>query len=179
MFLAPCHVRIPFYMTIFDDIKAKLDIVTLVSQYVQLKKAGRNFKGLCPFHSEKTPSFMVSPDKQIAYCFGCHKGGDVFKFTEDLENLDIHEAIEFLADKAGIDVSKYDARVDNEKYKVKKEQKEILQDVCSYSARFYEIQLWETEDGKKVLEYLRKRGLTDETIKSFQLGFAPDSYDKT
>lgn len=168
-----------FGMTIFDDIKAKLDIVTLVSQYVQLKKAGRNFKGLCPFHNEKTPSFMVSPEKQIAYCFGCHKGGDVFKFTEELENLDTHETVELLADKAGIDTSKYDTRVNPESYKVKKEQKEILQDVCSVSADFYESQLFDTDDGRKVLEYLRKRGLKDETIREFRLGFAPDSYEKT
>lgn len=166
-------------MNIFDDIKAKIDIVTLVSQYVQLKKAGRNLRGLCPFHNEKTPSFMVSPEKQIAYCFGCHKGGDVLKFTQELENLDMHETVELLADKAGIDTSKYDTRVNPESYKVKKEQKEILQDVCSVSADFYESQLFDTDDGRKVLEYLRKRGLKDETIREFRLGFAPDSYEAT
>lgn len=166
-------------MTIFDDIKAKLDIVTLVSQYVQLKKAGRNFKGLCPFHNEKTPSFMVSADKQIAYCFGCHKGGDVFKFTQELENLDTRETVELLADKAGIDVSKYDTRISSGQNKIKKEQKELLHDVCRYSADFYEDQLWNTDDGNKVLEYLRKRELDDRMIREFRLGFAPDSYDKT
>ncbi|MDP4008447.1 MAG: DNA primase [Candidatus Peregrinibacteria bacterium] len=166
-------------MTVFDDIKAKLDIVTLVSQYVQLKKAGRNFKGLCPFHNEATPSFMVSPEKQIAYCFGCHKGGDVFKFTQELENLDTHEVVELLADKAGIDVSKYNTKTSGAEYKVRKEQKEILQDVCEFSVKFYEEQLWNTPDGVKVLSYLRGRGILDETIKEFRLGLAPDSYDKT
>jgi len=169
-------------MGIFDDIKAKLDIVQVVSQYVKLKKAGRNFKGLCPFHNEQTPSFMVSPEKQIAYCFGCHKGGDVFKFTAEVEGLDTHEVVEFLADKAGVDTSKYDTRrtkVSPEKRAERKQQKERVQDVCASCANFYEKQLWETDSGEKVLNYLRGRGLTDETIKEFQIGFAPDSYEAT
>lgn len=166
-------------MTIFEDIKAKLDIVQVVSQYVKLKKAGRNFKGLCPFHNEKTPSFMVSPEKQIAYCFGCHKGGDVFRFTQEVENLDTHEVVEFLADKAGVDTAKYDTRVSSEQRKVQKEKKELVKEVCENCTTFYEEQLWNTDKGKKVLEYLRGRDLTDKTIKEFQIGFSPDSYEET
>ncbi len=170
-------------MSVFDDIKARTDIVQLVSQYVKLKKAGRNFKGLCPFHNEKTPSFMVSPEKQIAYCFGCHKGGDVFKFTELVEKMDVHEVVEFLAEKAGVDTSKYDTGriggMSSEQRAQRKEKKELVRDVCTHCAKFYEAQMWDTADGQKVLNYLRDRGLTDETIKQFQIGFSPDSYEAT
>ncbi|MBT6068821.1 DNA primase [Candidatus Peregrinibacteria bacterium] len=170
-------------MTIFEDIKAKTDIVQLVGQYVKLKKAGRNFKGLCPFHNEKTPSFMVSPEKQIAYCFGCHKGGDIFKFTELTENMDMHEAVELLAEKAGVDTTKYDTGkiggMSSEKRAERKEEKELVREICTHCASFYEAQLWEKGDGQKVLEYLRGRGVKDEIIKDFQIGFAPDSYERT
>src|SRR3989338_294105 len=92
-----------------DDIKSRLSIEDVVSQYVQLKKNGRNFKGLCPFHSEKTPSFIVSPEKQICHCFGCNKGGDIFVFIQELEGISFVEALEVLADRAGLkpDHSKY------------------------------------------------------------------------
>lgn len=158
---------------IFDDIKARVDIVQLVSGYTALKKAGRNFKGLCPFHNEKTPSFMVSPEKQIAYCFGCHKGGDIFAFIREVEHFDTAESVNFLAEKAGVQKEKYKTQASA----VKKEDKEIIKEICEMSARFYEEALFNSESGKKVLEYIRGRGVTDEFIKKFRLGFAPDSYD--
>ncbi len=157
-----------------DEIKAKLSIEELVGQYVQLKKAGRNFKGLCPFHQEKTPSFIVSPDKGIAYCFGCNKGGDIFRFIQEVEGLDFADALKVLAERTGVKVEK----VKFEK-SVPKGQKELLIDIYQRAAEFYETKLWHSEDGVKVLDYVRRRGINDDTIKAFRLGFSPDSFEET
>jgi DNA primase len=161
-------------MSVIEEIKDRLPIEDLVSQYVQLKKVGRSLKGLCPFHSEKTPSFIVSPERGIAYCFGCNKGGDVFKFMQEIEGVDFGDALKILAERTGVKL---------ENYKFEKpetrDQKQILTDIHEKAARFYEKNLWETEDGGKVLEYLRKRGLTDQSIRLFRCGFSPDSYDST
>src|SRR3990170_1464850 len=90
-----------------DEVKSKVDIVSLVSEYVQLKKSGRNYKANCPFHNEKTPSFMVSPDRQIFKCFGCGEGGDVFAFLKKMEGLEFGEALKFLANRAGVKLKEY------------------------------------------------------------------------
>ncbi|MBN1494547.1 DNA primase [Candidatus Peregrinibacteria bacterium] len=161
---------------IVSEIKARLNIEDIVGQYVQLKKAGRNLKGLCPFHQEKTPSFMVSPDKQIAYCFGCHKGGDLFKFIQEVEGVEFKDAIKILADKAGIDPSEYQVLHEGAHSKSEKEE---LFEIHRKSARFYVDYLWNSDEGVPVLEYLRNRGLTDESIKNFEIGLSPDSFDKT
>lgn len=155
-----------------DDIKSRIGIEELVSQYVQLKKTGRNLKGLCPFHSEKTPSFVVSPEKQICYCFGCNKGGDIFAFIQELESVSFTEALQILGDKAGI-------KVDSSKIKkgASKNEKDIYFKAHELACSFFEKELRETSEGKKVLEYLYKRGIKDETITEFRIGFAPDSYD--
>lgn len=162
-------------MDAVEEIKSRLNIEDLVSQYVQLKRAGRNYKGLCPFHSEKTPSFVVSPDKGIAYCFGCHKGGDIFKFAQELENLDFPGAVRFLADRTGVKLE------DNFSKKLvsEKAQNEELFKANAKACDFYVDQLWNTEAGQKVLKYISKRGLKDETIKTFKLGFAPDSFEES
>jgi DNA primase len=151
-----------------DEIKAKIDIVDLVSQYVQLKKAGRNFKGLCPFHKEKTPSFIVSPDKQIAYCFGCHKGGDIFKFMMDLEHLEFPEALDILAKRAGVHLEK-----------VEKQDKTLKQNILEMNrkAQEYFVANLKSKEGKKALEYLHKRGLQEKDMMTFGLGYALDSFD--
>ena len=159
---------------VVDDIKAKLSIEELVGKYVQLKKAGRSLKGLCPFHQEKSPSFIVSPEKGIAYCFGCNKGGDIFKFIQEIEGIDFPDALKVLAEMTGVKLEKQQF----EKH-VPKGQKEMLIDIYRLSADFYETQLWETEQGSKVLEYLRNRGLNDETIRLFKVGYSPDSYEAT
>lgn len=157
---------------VVDDIKSRLSIEEVVSQYVQLKKAGRNFKGLCPFHSEKTPSFVVSPEKQICHCFGCNKGGDIFVVIQELEGVSFVEAMKILADRAGV-------KLDNEKVqkKVGKSEKDEYYRAHELAADFFQKELFETENGKKVLDYLYRRGLKDEVIKQFKLGFAPDEYD--
>lgn len=155
-----------------EEVKNRLDIVDVVSQYVQLKKMGGNYKGLCPFHNEKTPSFVVSTEKQICHCFGCNKGGDIFSFIQELEGVSFPEALEILADRAGVKIN-----VDKFRKKEEKNEKDIYFKANELAQSFFEDQLWDTAEGKKVLEYLYKRGLQDETIKEFHLGFAPDSFD--
>ncbi len=155
------------------EIKSRLPIENLVAEYVSLKRIGKSMKGLCPFHSEKTPSFIVSPDKGIAYCFGCHKGGDVFRFLMEIENLDFPEALKLLAEKTGVTLEKASA-----KEFVRKNEKEVLIDINETAAEFYQQKLW-SEEGKSTLEYLRHRSLRDDIIKQFRLGLAPNSFDET
>ena len=140
---------------------------------MQLKKAGHNYKGLCPFHNEKSPSFVVSPEKQICHCFGCNKGGDIFSFVQELEGVSFTEAMQILADRAGVKIE----RKSGAKAKINKTEKEEFFAAHELAADFFEKELWNTNDGKKVLEYLHRRGLKDETIKGFRIGFAPDRYD--
>lgn len=161
---------------IISEIKSRLLIEDVVRQYVPLKQAGRNFKGLCPFHQEKTPSFVVSPEKQLAYCFGCHKGGDIFAFIQEIEGVDFKESIKLLAEKANIDMSEYNSI---SKPQHSKSERDELYDIHKKSLSFYTNLLWESDKGKKVLEYLRLRGLEDETIRKFEFGYAPDSFDET
>lgn len=158
---------------IVTEIKDRLDISDVVSQYVQLKRAGHNFKGLCPFHSEKTPSFVVSPEKQICHCFGCNKGGDIFGFVQEVESVTFAEAITILADRAGLKIEESDKILKKEG----KTEKDEYFTAHELACEFFEKQLLTTNDGKKVLEYLYSRGVTDETIKEFRIGFSPDSYD--
>lgn len=156
-----------------EDIKSRVGIYDVVSQYVQLKKAGHNYKGLCPFHSEKTSSFVVSPEKQICHCFGCNKGGDIFTFVQEMEGVSFPEAIKILADKAGIEIKDGSS----EWKKELKSEKDEYFTAHDLACEFFEHELIDTNDGAKVLDYLYKRGLTDETIKKFRIGFAPDKYD--
>lgn len=152
-------------MNEIEEIKSRIDIVELVGGYTQLKKAGRNYKGLCPFHSEKTPSFMVSPEKQIWRCFGaCNEGGDVFSFIEKIEGLSFGEAIKKLADQAGV-------KLVNRSYE-KDDRKNILHSANEIAADYYNEQLIK-DVGKEARNYLiKKRGLSAETIKGFRLGYS-------
>jgi len=150
-----------------EEIRSRLDIVDLVSQYVQLKKVGSNYKGLCPFHNEKTPSFIVSPDKGIAYCFGCHKGGDIFKFIQLIDNIEFKEAVRLLADKTGIKLKS--------EFKTQKNKKAI-QNINESASLFFEQQLNKNPIKKK---YITDRQVSNETLKIFKIGFAPDSYNQT
>lgn len=160
---------------VVQDIKSRLDIYDVVSQYVQLKKNGRNFKGLCPFHSEKTPSFVVSQEKQICHCFGCGKGGDIFTFIQEVEGATFSESLQILADRAGVKIDNTAAKHFKKEHKSEKDEYFLAH---TLACEFFEKQLLETNDGKKVLEYLYKRGVKDETIREFRLGFAPDKYDE-
>jgi DNA primase len=154
------------------EVKNRIDIVGLVGGYVSLKKAGRNFKGLCPFHGEKTPSFMVSPERQIFKCFGCGEGGDVLAFYQKIEGIEFSEALKILASKAGVLIKEY-------KQSANETQKEIIARTNTKAAEFYHYLLTQHSSGKKALEYLTKRGLAVKTINDWQIGFAPDSWDTT
>lgn len=151
-----------------DEIKTRLDIVDFIGTYVQLKRAGANFKARCPFHQEKTASFMVSKPKQIWHCFGCNEGGDIFKFLMKIEGLDFPEALKLLADKAGIVLPRYDARAQS--------QRNTLMEIMKEAMEFYSKEL-QGSRGKLALEYLKRRGLSDSVISQFNLGYAPDSWD--
>ena len=123
---------------LIDEIKNKNDIVDVISQYVVLKRSGRNFFGLCPFHKEKSPSFSVSPDKQIFHCFGCGVGGNVIHFTSKIENLNFRETIEMLAEKSGLELPKIEGEVDNKLLQLKSKVYEINQ----LTAQFYHENLY-------------------------------------
>jgi DNA primase len=149
------------------EIKAKTDIVTIIGEHVVLKKAGRNFKGLCPFHSEKTPSFMVSQELQIYKCFGCGESGDVFTFLEKQEGMEFYEALRYLAERAGIKLVTTGI--------VNSESQE-LRNINEIAAKFYHYILYKHASGKEALDYLIKdRKLTNATIRTFVLGAAPES----
>lgn len=159
-----------------DEIKARLSIYDLVSEYVELKRAGRNFKGNCPFHSEKTPSFIVSPEKEIAYCFGCHKGGDIFGFYQSVEGVDFITALKSLADKAGVQIK--ESNLNAASIAKSKDAKQQILAIQTAASDIYQRNLFETPEGAKVLEYIKNRGISDEYIKKFKFGFAMDSFDQ-
>ena len=160
----------------FDDaflmeLRSRADIETIISSYVSIKRAGRISKGLCPFHGEKTPSFTVYPDTQSYYCFGCGNGGDVVTFIKNIENLDYLDAVKFLADRVGMDVpeeNSYDNTINKRRLRMLEANRE--------AARFFHSCLG-TKEGAVGYQYFKNRGLTDETIKRFGLGFAPDSFN--
>ncbi|MCF7795333.1 DNA primase [Patescibacteria group bacterium] len=152
-----------------EEIKEKLDIVDIIRDYIPLKASGSNFKANCPFHNEKTASFMVSPEKQIYHCFGCGRGGDVFKFIMEMEGLDFVETLKLLAPKAGV-------RLEQKNYQ-SSSKKTRLQEILDLASKYFEKSLHSTDNGKKVLEYLRERGLKDDTISYFKLGYSQNSWN--
>lgn len=149
-----------------EELKYRSDIEQIVSPYVRLKRSGRNLTGLCPFHSEKSPSFVVYPENQSFYCFGCGAGGDIITFVRQIEHLEYVEALRFLAEKAGMTLPE-DAR-DDETARVRLRVLELNRE----AARFFHSVLI-SPAGKPGLDYLRGRGLTDKTIRRFGLGYAP------
>lgn len=149
------------------EVKLRTDIASIIGEKIELKKAGRNYKANCPFHGEKTPSFMVSPELQIFKCFGCGEAGDVYSFLEKYEGMEFSEALKYLADRAGIKLIRTNFGEASEREK--------LIDIHSQTLRFYNYLLLNHALGKRALEYLQKdRGLKTSTIKEFQLGFSPD-----
>lgn len=156
-------------MNISDEIKSRLDIVEVIRDYIQLKPAGINFRALCPFHREKTPSFMVSPEKQIWHCFGCQEGGDIFSFVMKMEGISFVEALRLLAPKAGVRLESHDPKTAS--------QRNRLLDILELSSKYYYKILTESGQAKAAREYLAERGLTEETIEEWQIGCSPDSWD--
>lgn len=158
-----------FPSAFMDELVARNPIEEVVGQYVQLKRQGGKLFGLCPFHTEKTPSFSVSPDKQLYYCFGCHKGGDVIRFVEETEGLDYPDAVRFLARRAGLEVPE-----DGNQSSTYRRQ-ERLRALCKDAARHYRSQLF-TPAGEEARAYLVRRGVSSKTVARFGLGFAPDGW---
>ncbi|MFS0822670.1 DNA primase [Bacillus sp. 1P02SD] len=156
-----------------EKIRLSVDIVDVISEYVQLKKQGRNYFGLCPFHGENTPSFSVSPDKQIFHCFGCGAGGNVFSFLMDLEGYSFAEAAAKLAEKVNIDLSdyQYQTAVSDKNNDVSK-----MQEAHELLKKFYHHLLLNTKEGQPALDYLTNRGFTREIIDKFEIGYALDSW---
>jgi len=155
-----------------EEIKSRINVADLISQYLTLKKAGTNFKTNCPFHQEKTASFMVSPEKQIWKCFGCGKGGDIFEFIMEMEGLNFREALELLANRAGVELKTTKTR---QEYVQEKDTKTKIYQINKLSAQVFAKILLEHSLGKKALEYLKDRGLKIDTIKEFAIGYAPDN----
>ncbi len=157
-------------MTPVEEIKQKLDLVEVIGEYVQLKPAGgHSFKGVCPFHREKTPSFYVSRDKQLWTCFGCNKGGDLFTFVMEMESTDFGETVRYLGEKAGVEVTRFE--------KVDTNVRTRLLALLEHAARAYHKSLAESETSQVARDYLKKREIDPELAQKFVLGYAPDRWD--
>lgn len=155
-----------------EEVKKRIDIVDFIGSFITLKKAGRNFKALCPFHQEKTPSFIVSPDRQIWHCFGaCNEGGDLIKFLMKWENITFYEALKELAQKTGVTLKK----ISFEDKVWKKKERFINMNLLA--AEFFSYILKNQKYGQKAFDYLKSRQIKEPTIKAFQLGYAPNSWD--
>ena len=160
-------------MSVVDEVKERLDIVEVISQYVPLKKAGRSYKGLCPFHNEKTPSFVVFPENQSWHCFGsCGTGGDVFSFVMKRENLDFGEALATLAAKAGVELQPRSATASADEQKI-----ERLRQIVADAAAYFNYLLIRAPEAVIARDTLERRGFTQQTWENWQLGYSLDSWD--
>ena len=157
-------------MSDVQTIKDRTDIVQLIQEYVPLKKAGVNWKACCPFHQEKTPSFMVHPERQFFHCFGCGKSGDIFTFIQEMEGMDFPEALRLLAARAGVKIDAFRNEID-------KSQKNRILDINARAAVFFHNFLLQMPNARKARDYLAERGLTSQTIADWQIGYAPDQWD--
>jgi len=158
-------------MSEIDEVKARLDIVDVIGGYIQLQKAGRSYKAVCPFHSERTPSFFVSPERQSWHCFGaCGEGGDVFSFVMKREGLEFREALRLLAERAGVPLPERRRGEEDA-------ERERLRQANEAAAQYYHRVLLDSEEGRRARRYLEERGLDRGTVQSFQLGFAPAGWE--
>jgi DNA primase len=151
------------------EIKSKLPVVDIVGETVALKRAGSAYKGLCPFHAEKTPSFVVSPERESWHCFGCSEGGDIFTFLMKRDGLDFREALARLAEKAGVELSERTAREDRRKAR--------LREALEAAVAWYREVLLQTKQGERAREYLAERGFTEATLERFTVGYAPNNWE--
>lgn len=156
---------------ILSQIQDRLDIVEIISAHIPMKRAGRNFKACCPFHGEKTPSFMVSPDKQIFHCFGCGVGGNVFSFLMKIEKKDFREVVEMLADRVGVEIPK------DKQNTQAVERLSLFVNANIAAQNFFHETLLKKPEGEKGRSYFQKRGIREKTITEFKLGYAPESWD--
>jgi len=162
-----------FPQTFIDDLKRQADIVRIVQDYVTLKKAGANWVARCPFHKETKPSFSVNPAKEIFYCFGCQKGGSVFTFVMEIERVTFPEAIKIVAEKAGVPLPKM---VDDSRFEARKRDSDQVIELNQWALAWWQDQL-QGNAARAVRDYLKQRGITEETSQTFKLGFAPDSWE--
>jgi DNA primase len=162
-----------FPQTFLDDLKRQADIVRVVQDYVALKKKGANWMACCPFHQEKSPSFSVNPSKEMFYCFGCGKGGGVFNFVMEMEHVTFPEAVKIVAEKTGTPLPQL---VDDEKFETRRKDADEIVELNTWALEWWERQL-EEGGASAAREYVESRGITEETRKTFRLGFAPDSWD--
>ena len=155
-----------------DEVRGAADIVEVIAAYVHLKKRGKNYLGLCPFHTEKTPSFTVSAEKQMYHCFGCGKGGNIFTFLMEMDKISFVEAVRSLASKSGIIIPEESRPMTEEQTEF-----ENYYAICRFAGMYFFKNLTESDEGKEALQYFYKRGFTDETIRTFGLGYAMNSWD--
>ncbi len=158
-----------------SEVRERVDIIEVISSHVQLKKAGRVYKGLCPFHNEKTPSFVVDPDKQLYHCFGCGEGGNVYNFVMKMEHMDFPETVQNLAQRVGYTVKTRESPTDTKEIKSKKSR---LYEINKRAVKFYQRQLLDSQKGEKARQYLKNRGYSDDTVVTFTLGYATDNWDE-
>lgn len=158
-----------------DEIKSRLKIEEVISEYIKIKKAGSGFTALCPFHNEKSPSFNVSPDRGIYKCFGCGESGDIFEFVQKFEGIEFTEALKKLAEKAGVQLTEYQQNPEEQKEKAaKKKKKQRLLTLLAEATKFFQINLMKNESAK---DYIKKRGVTAEVAKKFKIGYALDEWN--
>jgi DNA primase len=158
-----------------ERVKAAADIVEVVSAHTDLRRQGARYTGLCPFHEERTPSFSVEPTEKLYHCFGCGVGGDVIKFVEEKEGLGFAEAVEVLADRYGVELER---EQEDPRAEAKRQRRRRLEQLLERSAAFYSNYLWESEEAGKARDYLAQRGLREEVLRAFGVGYAPSAWDK-